>query len=450
MKKNLSKITGGELMQICSDIYSSDYFFNSNIETIAKHFISHFLDVDPFTEDFDIVYKAISQQLVNETIQKDENEFYVYIAEEFLQLVKEPRESLLNLYNNASKDLQSIQANLDYLQTDKERIEKIKKAGNLLSGKQRYRLKMIDFYRQKNISAREEIINFLSLGIRKRASSDSSKKRLRLRIPSIFSNKGPYNFANRFVFFGEDSYNIQHFSEASNKFLDFYIKDYKKMRDLFKNNKTAFFVQAEKYIDDKGYVSKISDLLEKSHLLNSRKKVITALINHYNNGDYISFINMVPLQIEGIFHDYCLELGIKQSTIEISSINEKLELINKKDSEFYHFEYYSFIFPVIRNDVAHGRLIFGDKNTSIMLFLDLLHVCELVFSESLPVNQMVNMAKKISEAIKRKTVTIVILLTGSNLLILKFHHSINLMRLAMLFCESMRKMDFGTILKINI
>ncbi|OQY47310.1 MAG: hypothetical protein DRR08_33820 [Candidatus Parabeggiatoa sp. nov. 2] len=320
-----------------------------------------------------------------------------------MQLVKEPRESLLNLYNNASKDLQSIQANLDYLQTDKERIEKIKKAGNLLSGKQRYRLKMIDFYRQKNISAREEIINFLSLGIRKRASSDSSKKRLRLRIPSIFSNKGPYNFAKR-MFLGEDSYNIQHFSEASNKFLDLYIKEYKKMRDLFKINKNAFFVQAEKYIDDKGYVSKISDLLEKSHLLNSRKKVITALINHYNNGDYISFINMVPLQIEGIFHDYCLELGIDQSTIEISSINEKLELINKKDSEFYHFEYYSFIFPVIRNDVAHGRLIFCDKNTSIMLFLDLLHVCELVFSESLPVNQMVNMAKKISEAIKRKTV----------------------------------------------
>lgn len=55
-------------------------------------------------------------------------------------------------------------------------------------------------------------------------------------------------------------------------------------------------------------------------------------------------------------------------------------------NHFIYFEYYSFKFPIIRNIVAHGKLIAGDiEQTAIMLMLDLLPVCELATSEDIPI-----------------------------------------------------------------
>ncbi|WIF60556.1 hypothetical protein QN095_13025 [Enterobacter cloacae] len=95
---------------------------------------------------------------------------------------------------------------------------------------------------------------------------------------------------------------------------------------------------------------------------------------------------MLPMQIEGIFHDICSEIGIDESRLDISSINDKLRILQNNILNFIYFEYYSFKFPVIRNIVAHGKLVEADlEQEAILLILDLLPVCEMSVSQDIPV-----------------------------------------------------------------
>ncbi len=415
--KTLNEMTGADLIKIMSDAQKSAHFFHSSIESIVKHFLSDFLDIDPLTASFDEIYQAVSEQLSDKNLPENKVEFYAHIAKEYLLLVKEPREVLLNLYIGASKDLSSIQNNLEYLQSEKKDIQdekdSLSKEGKSLSGEKRYRLKMVDFYHEKNMLAKEEIIQFLA--------SDSIKARATYKskiVPDptnifskVFSNLfniiPPYNFAFGYPpgnfpvnsSFGKKSYDIRNFSDVQNKLTELYIDEYEETCDLYLRDKVEFFNFLRNYIEKNNPVPKITQLVEKSHVLNRRKNIILTLLKHYTNKDYVSFIYMVPLQIEGIFHDHCLELGIKESQIGTEGITEKVKLINDRDHEFYNFEYYAFRFPVIRNDIAHGKLLenSNEEETAMMLLLDLLDVCQLTFSESSPINKAVNLSKNISD-----------------------------------------------------
>ncbi|NCS34315.1 MAG: hypothetical protein GPJ14_08430 [Microcystis aeruginosa G11-01] len=139
---------------------------------------------------------------------------------------------------------------------------------------------------------------------------------------------------------------------------------------------------------------KLETLISKSHILDKRKQVIHTMLSHFEKKDYISFVSMVPLQIEGIFEDICRELGASESELGISSLNKKLEIIDEKINSLLSFEYYSFIFPVLRNLVAHGGLVGGDlEETAIKLMLDLYPVCLLADSNDLPINRAIQVLK---------------------------------------------------------
>lgn len=111
------------------------------------------------------------------------------------------------------------------------------------------------------------------------------------------------------------------------------------------------------------------------------------MVSHFANDDYISFANMAPLQIEGIFSDICHDIKTQNNKIKLPSLNDKIRHIN--DNTFFpYYEYYAFEFPVLRNHVAHGGLKDGDlKDAALRLMLDLLSVCDFSTSDSVPINE---------------------------------------------------------------
>ncbi|TOP23248.1 hypothetical protein CGH19_24640, partial [Vibrio parahaemolyticus] len=59
-------------------------------------------------------------------------------------------------------------------------------------------------------------------------------------------------------------------------------------------------------------------------------------------------------------------------------------------------EYYSFKFPIIRNIVAHGKLIEANiEQEAIMLMLDLLPVCDMAVSDEIPIFRKIQLLNKV-------------------------------------------------------
>jgi hypothetical protein len=207
---------------------------------------------------------------------------------------------------------------------------------------------------------------------------------------SLFGDS-PYAFGRRYHMAPADPYDVRSLDEYSNKFMDLPVSSYREFVKECKISPEKFKEYATAYINGipgelPSVQEKLADLVERSHILFIRKQVIETMLRHFANKDYISFVSMAPLQIEGIFADICRGIGISESQLDISSLNDKLQHIDERMRSFFFFEYYSFKFPVLRNLVAHGGLVDGElEDTAIHLMLDLLPVCELTISEELPI-----------------------------------------------------------------
>ncbi|OJY93659.1 MAG: hypothetical protein BGP24_07745 [Lysobacterales bacterium 69-70] len=133
--------------------------------------------------------------------------------------------------------------------------------------------------------------------------------------------------------------------------------------------------------------------------------MIETMLRHFEAKDYISFVSMAPMQIEGIFADICREVDVSEKELVVSSVNDKLDHIVKNLRSFTSFEYYAFKFPVLRNQVAHGGLVDGDQeDTAIHLMLDLLPVCELAVSDDLPITRALKTLQEASTGNHEKLV----------------------------------------------
>jgi len=65
--------------------------------------------------------------------------------------------------------------------------------------------------------------------------------------------------------------------------------------------------------------------------------------------------------------------------LNTAALHKKLDIISDKDNNFRYYEYYKFVFPVLRNKVAHGNLYSDNsKLTAGMLLLDLYHICMVI------------------------------------------------------------------------
>jgi hypothetical protein len=151
-------------------------------------------------------------------------------------------------------------------------------------------------------------------------------------------------------------------------------------------------------------IEKLRKILDRTPLLKHRSSIIKHSLSCFEKQDYLIFCNLIAIQIEGIFYDYLVALGINPGNEKLTLI-PKVEKLENADT-LEEWAYFKFRFPLIRNAVAHGFLdekhrlsyfnldIFG---VATELLLDLFDVCKRIAKHNFPANYVINItSKKIS------------------------------------------------------
>jgi hypothetical protein len=403
--KTKRSFTVGQLLSIKQRIFQQHCVFSLGKKELAKIFLKELLNLDPSASDESIKTEYQASEL--RTAPEDDEDFWHFIEKTYLLLQEEPKELFVKLSLQASKDYAAVSRNLESIKNKIEELNRKKSQDGRLSADERYFQKQLVHFEKKNKEAQAEIVQFMMNDIKSHAISKASVD-LGIKVFSIFASH-PYSFARRSSFWAlsADPYDFQSLDEYSNKFIDLYAEEYEQFVTECKISEEKFKEKASSYINGlDGRVPKtedqLLDLAKKSHILKERKQVIETLLKHFENKDFISFVGMAPLQIEGIFTDICRQTYIYRpgKSLDISSLNDKLNHLEDKKMGFLFYEYYSFKFPVIRNKIAHGDLKDGEyEEMALRLILDLIPVCEFTLSEDLPINIINNASKKDNNAL---------------------------------------------------
>jgi hypothetical protein len=402
--------TVGEIFRLTAKVRNENDVFKIGKRGLAKIFLCELLNLNASASDGELesTYKACSFRM---EIPADSEEFWSFVEKDYLHLEAEPKTKFAELSFRVNEDLIALAENISYIKKELESLEEKKKNNGRLAADERYYRNQLEYFEKKNLIAKEEIVDFMTHKIKPHAIAKASIKRpafLALR-SSLFGDS-PYAFGRRHYWAPADPYDVRSLDVYFNKFMDLPVSSYQEIVKECKSSPEKFKEYATAYISGVpgeflSVREKIADLVEKSHILFSRRQVIETMLRHFEAKDYISFVSMAPLQIEGIFADICRGIGISENQLDISSLNDKLEHIDKGMRSFFFFEYYSFKFPVLRNLVAHGGLVDGElEDVAIQLMLDLLPVCELTVSEDLPIMHALEVLKEASNGKNKKLV----------------------------------------------
>jgi hypothetical protein len=413
---SFKEIENSDLRKFRQEIWNNrELCLTSPIEELGKLFFKKLIDNNIFDKyQFqeirnkyieDLHHKELQATVTNintgEIIKVDlpkipekEKDFFAYISEKYLGFKKEPRLCLLKLYQNAAEDIREIDERINEYQNQKDiKNEKNKKSESTENDGDGYTKELIEHYIKVNENAKNEIIRFITSEEIKICAIEESSK-------STFFPQNPYTYSYREEYRYQPSrYNKEKLSKIANKFLDIPCQKLKELEILNKNGNPEFYEYAHGYISDRTIVVKIKEYIQKNHFLKARENILNPILNFYEQNDFLLFVNLTPLQIEGIFHDYCIGLGVSKELLEKASIGQKLDEIVKKNPNLQDFEYFKFIFPNTRNRVAHGKLVNNleeAREISCLLVLDLHDVCNRITTDNnIPINLMVDILKKI-------------------------------------------------------
>jgi len=339
-----------------------------------------------------------------EEVPQDEAKFHRYVCKQNLNIDREPREMLFECHLQAAEDLRAVDEILAYIQSERKRLDDQMRIHSRLSPEDRYARNKLSFYQRRNETARTEIVNYISKGIHGHAQELCKAAPFAIPLATIARSPMPYDYArSRYVRRFYDKYDPRTLTTVSNKFHSLPVSAHIELKQLQKLDVIKYKEFARNYAHGKtghtdAAVPIIQDLIGSNHILDKRKPALSRILSHYENKDFLSVVTMLPLQIEGIFHDICVALDVDESEIDSASISRKIEIIDEKFRQFRSIEYYAFIFPVIRNAVAHGKLIEDDlEHTATILILDLIPACEMACSDYLPVNKKVKLLSKGSD-----------------------------------------------------
>ncbi|MDX8130462.1 hypothetical protein QLH52_24470 [Methylomonas sp. OY6] len=392
--------TIGEIFRLSAKVLNENDVFTMGKRKLAKVFLRELLDLNPTANDVELesTYKACSWR---KNIPADSESFWNFVEKEYLDLEVEvePKTKFTELAIRVNEDLIALAENLSYIKKELDSLEQKKMKDGRLTADERYYRNQLEYFEKKNLVSKDEIVDYMTHKIKQHAINAAARRLSVVSIGSSLFWDSPYAFGRRFSWPLGDPYDIRSLNVYSNKFMDLPASDYRDLVKECKSSPEKFKEYATAYINGASSEfpsvrEKLADLVQKSHILFDRKQVIETMLRHFDEKDYISFVSMAPLQIEGIFADICREIGVSEKQLDISSLNDKLQHIDERIRRFFFFEYYAFLFPVLRNQVAHGGLVDGEfEDTALHLMLDLLPVCELTVSEDLPVMHALKILK---------------------------------------------------------
>lgn len=394
----LDNIKYGEISKVVSQLKKSEIIYTGSFEIIAKHFLKEFLSNDIFKLSYteivnlflvNIDFENFKQEVEVEDVLKEfqlhsineiekaiatESSFYKYICLTYLDLEKEPKHELLKCYMDAVEDLKKIDNQLLEIET------KLKEITSKNIPLEVFEKKPIFYYFQElNLKARDEILNFIKNEIKSFALNKCYDNKLFVNY--LFDI--PYNYR-----WNPKMYKPHVPNDLDNKFRELPVSAINNLKQLYKKDKTQFNLLLKEYISNEDLILKLNLLLDDNHILYQKKEIITEALNIYSNGAKIMFANAVPTIIEGIFHEICLLVGVKENELMAKGFQYKVDSLKNVFSYELYYEYYSFRFRIFRNTVAHGRLdVNGIEEIADLLLLDLVHVCKMVSNTRIKLNK---------------------------------------------------------------
>lgn len=317
-----------------------------------------------------------------------EKEFYEKFSKDFCGVMSIPKEVFVEKYNYAIERMHVIQSNIEICNEELKKLIEQKTSQGFLTGEQKYKNKMLNYYLEKNQKEKDYTIDYITNKL-----VEKSIERKTIIYGSIWDFPDFFNDKLKLP-----RLNIQNYNPVYNKFGKLPLPEYKKILKLYNDNEEEYKINIKELIQNKNIVELINEEVSKNHILSNKKDSILKLLTEYSNGNYFVFNNLIPLFIEGIFNDVCISLGIGQKELDCSSLNDKLDLILGKLDYFFLYEYFAFNFPTLRNKIAHGDLENADDEyMANTLLLDLWSVCIFTNDDELPYNQK---RKKIKEIYK--------------------------------------------------
>ncbi|MBN8742581.1 MAG: hypothetical protein J0H86_23970 [Xanthomonadaceae bacterium] len=403
-------ITFGDVARLSAEVRTRSNIIEIGKRRAARIFVARLLELDE-AETFDALESAYRTWSSKADIPEGSEAFWTFVEKSYLHLKHEPRDKFYELCLAVNEDLAALAKNLAHIRKEKQALEEMQQGGEPLTGRDRYYKRQLEYFEKKNLQAREEITEFMTHEIKHHAIMKASVQILPVNsMSSWLMGDHPYAFRMRNMWASADPYDVNSLDEYSNKFMDLPVSNHRDFVRECRSSPEHFRALATAYINgiSDSYPSakvKIGSLVQRSHILDARKAVIETMLRHFEAKDYISFVSMAPMQIEGIFADICREVDVSEKELVVSSVNDKLDHIVKNLRSFTSFEYYAFKFPVLRNQVAHGGLVDGDQeDTAIHLMLDLLPVCELAVSDDLPITRALKTLQEASTGNHEKLV----------------------------------------------
>ncbi|OPJ54768.1 hypothetical protein [Alkalithermobacter paradoxus] len=415
-----------------------EYIFEKDECEITKRFIKDVFDLDTDKMSFSEIHEFLSSifKYRNINFPKNEMDFYITVYKKIIFLEGLPRDEykILNdkinrLYIKIDEIMSKIEIRKSNLKEEYDkhkerladinnRIERLRKEFKPYIEEVREKelittrlLPYIEYQNKKcdhyNKMLENERLDLQKVNIKSKALSNCNKIRsdesdtFKYFLSPIEDSEELFlpecDYSISIKFYKElkgllEKYDSLYYQEKQDE-INQLLANYKYKSDIIekvkKDNIHNYIKFIATYIEEKNVCGYILENTNNNHVIYRRKEVIKTAIDCYKEKNYLSFISIIATQIEGIFYDYCFEMGIQPDGINSFTLNTKLNMLNEK-IRFNAYEYFAFDFPLIRNMVAHG-LLMDDEHVAKTAHEVLLDLQFLVFdiktNEKIPYNK---------------------------------------------------------------
>ncbi|HFU6606449.1 hypothetical protein PDJ82_20405 [Bacillus cereus group sp. TH43LC] len=416
---------------------------------ISKNFLLDFFELDNNTS-FHIVYKKVNEMLEKQSFSKNEIDFYKEFYNEILGLhripkqeyeiyvkkIKEATDKITKLDSEIQNKIvildQQLEGKRDRIDEINKDIDKATKEFTDFSGlieekecitteeilKLETDIKKHEYYIALLEEERKGILkNYDDEIIRRKALSNCTK----LKTETLCSYeyevsliekheelfKPECDYSVNIKFYMETSKMIEKSNKYSRKLdaptIEKMLNQHKyqttkieKIREKSVNDYLSFL---KEYIEEEDIPKYILESTKGNHAISHRFPILKDAIQYFNRGEYLAFNNIVVIQIEGVFYDYCKELGLLPNDVKSFTLGTKLHQL-VESIEFNPFPYFKFQFEFIRNRTAHGFLVGNDKAELLAneTLLDLLYlVYDLKTNKNLPYIKPIEFLKRYND-----------------------------------------------------
>ena len=319
--------------------------------------------------------------------------------------------SILNSINFTEKSLTSINKEdlkkefisimcdvITDIREIKERIKEYKKRYNDLQNQRgleiEYQRRKLLYFCKINKKALDDICSFLSESISQYIDQhiltpDNCAKYQYEILKNFYSCDYPYEVVIKVDYYILYNY----FKDNDYDVFEFETKE-KCLMDLYDNNPDDLWKMLYDYIDNNSILAEVIERINGCYHLAKRKEIFEILSKLFYEENYLTFITLGLLQIEGLFDDYS-KLKFGESKDQGTLIEKVDKTLNNNTFEMFKlYPYFAFDIPRLRNEVAHTGMISttkDQKKISYDLIFDLYILSGLVENHSCtPIRNLVN------------------------------------------------------------